>query len=279
MDTTTLILIMGPVLAGVLLLKPRDLFPMLVNLLLIVGGTLALLWLMTNQKEAQAIQSWVTTTGADWGMKALILIACQPLLFIAARWMAKRLPPASTKTLSPEVKGILKAAVFAADKHRDQRRKDQFASPYINHPLGVANILVNEVDDITDYVAIKAALLHDTIEDTETSPQEIEDSFGPAVLKVVLEKSDDKSLPKEVRKLFQIQDASSLSRSAKLVAIADKICNLRDMANSPPFDWPLDRQIEYFDWCKEVVDQMRGVHSGLEALFDQAYAMRPREMD
>ena len=170
---------------------------------------------------------------------------------------------------------FLKAAAFAALKHRDQRRKDQAASPYINHPLAVANVLANEVADVTDEVAITAALLHDTIEDTETSPLEIKDAFGTDVLSVVLEVTDDKSLPKKERKRLQVEHASSISHSAKLVKLADKICNLRDMANSPPHDWPLSRRVEYFDWCKSVVDRMRGVHPGLEALFDEAYASRP----
>ena len=169
----------------------------------------------------------------------------------------------------------IKAAAFASLKHRDQRRKDQATSPYINHPLAVANVLANEVVGISDEVAITAALLHDTIEDTETSPQEIERNFGDVVLGVVLEVSDDKSLPKKDRKRLQIEHAGSISRSAKLVKLADKICNLRDMANSPPHDWPLRQRVEYFDWCKAVVDQMRGVHAELEALFDSAYSMKP----
>lgn len=170
---------------------------------------------------------------------------------------------------------LLKAAVFAAAKHRDQRRKDEAASPYINHPLAVANVLANEVVDPAPEAVIIASVLHDTLEDTDTTPQEIEDQFGPTVLHIVQQVTDDKSLPKKERKRLQVEHAATLTHSAKLVKIADKICNLRDMANSPPHDWPLSRRIEYFNWCKEVVDQMRGVHAGLEALFDNAYSMKP----
>ena len=177
------------------------------------------------------------------------------------------------------VRQCLRAATFAAFKHRDQRRKDQSASPYINHPLAVANVLANEVEGIADDVAITAALLHDTLEDTTTSRQEIEQMFGSDVLQIVLEVTDDKTLPKADRKRLQVTHAGSLSASAKLVKLADKICNLRDMANSPPHDWPLDRRVAYFDWCKEVVDQLRGIHTGLEALFDCAYAMRPGQSE
>ena len=73
---------------------------------------------------------------------------------------------------------LIFALTFAAHKHRDQRRKDIAASPYINHPLAVANVLANEVEDIADDVAITAALLHDTLEDTTTTRQEIEQMFG-----------------------------------------------------------------------------------------------------
>lgn len=171
---------------------------------------------------------------------------------------------------------VIKAAAFAAHKHRDQRRKDQQASPYINHPLALANVLCNEVTGIEDADIVCAALLHDTIEDTDTSLSEIEEAFGRAVLDVVLEVTDDKTLPKAQRKLFQIEHAPSLSRSAKLVKLADKVCNLRDMAASPPTDWSLDRRIEYFDWAKAVVDGMRGTNEQLENLFDLAYAFKPR---
>lgn len=172
---------------------------------------------------------------------------------------------------------ILKAATFAADKHRDQRRKDQAASPYINHPLAVANVLANETEGIGESYgeAIVAALLHDTIEDTKTTAVELEAQFGDLVTQIVEEVTDDKLLPKKERKRLQIEHAAFLSHQAKLVKLADKICNLRDMANSPPHDWPVTRRVEYFDWCKAVVDQLRGCHAGLEALFDQAYTQRP----
>lgn len=172
---------------------------------------------------------------------------------------------------------ILKAATFAAYKHRDQRRRDQAASPYINHPLAVANVLANEVEGISESYreSVVAALLHDTIEDTQTTTAELEANFGSLVTRIVQEVTDDKSLPKKERKRLQIEHAASLSHQAKLVKLADKICNLRDMANSPPHDWPVTRRVEYFDWCKAVVDGLRGCHAGLEALFDQAYAMRP----
>ncbi|KAF0812822.1 GTP pyrophosphokinase rsh [Andreprevotia sp. IGB-42] len=169
---------------------------------------------------------------------------------------------------------IIQAAHFAANKHRDQRRKDQVQSPYINHPLALAHVLANEAG-IDDENAIIAALLHDTIEDTATTGEEISALFGPVILGIVLEVTDDTSLPKQQRKQLQIDHAPHLSTAARLVKLADKICNLRDMANSPPADWPLVRRIEYFDWAKAVIDGLRGSHAGLEGLFDEAYGKKP----
>ncbi len=169
---------------------------------------------------------------------------------------------------------VLQALAFAADKHRDQRRKDAAASPYINHPIALANVLVRE-GDVTDPAVLAAALLHDTVEDTQTTPAELKAAFGPAIAAIVEEVTDDKSLPKAERKRLQIEHAATMSREAKLVKLADKICNLRDMADHPPAKWDLVRRREYFEWAKAVIDGLRGVHPKLEALFDAAYARRP----
>lgn len=170
---------------------------------------------------------------------------------------------------------ILHAFAFAADKHRDQRRKDVKASPYINHPIALANVLVNE-GGITDAETICAALLHDTVEDTDTTPAQLRAEFGPRIRDIVLEVTDDKALPKAERKRLQIEHAGTASRKAKLVKLADKICNVRDIAAAPPAKWSLKRQQKYFDWAKKVVDRVRGVNETLEYAFDKAYSRRPR---
>ncbi|HEX4870548.1 MAG TPA: HD domain-containing protein [Moraxellaceae bacterium] len=165
---------------------------------------------------------------------------------------------------------IVRALTFAAEKHRDQRRKDAGASPYINHPIALANVLVNE-GGIEDPVVICAALLHDTVEDTETTFAELEEHFGAAIAGVVREVTDDKALPKAERKREQVRHAATASHAARLVKLADKICNLRDMMTSPPAGWDLQRRIEYFEWAREVVDQVAGTHPGLEKSFRLAY--------
>ena len=169
---------------------------------------------------------------------------------------------------------VIRAAAFAAEKHRRQRRKDADASPYINHPIALANVLVNEAT-VEDTTVLAAALLHDTIEDTATTSQELETVFGATIAGIVNEVTDDKSLSKAERKRGQIEHAAGLSPQAKLVKLADKICNLRDMNDAPPADWPLERRREYFDWAKQVIDRLRGAHARLENLFDAEYARRP----
>lgn len=162
---------------------------------------------------------------------------------------------------------FVKAAAFAAEKHRHQRRKDAEASPYINHPLGLACTLAME-GGVTDIITLCAAVLHDTIEDTQTTQEELVREFGTDIAAVVMEVTDDKSLPKQARKERQVEHAPHLSPAAKLVKLADKISNLRDILASPPADWSAARKREYFDWAARVVEGVRGTHPPLEAVFD-----------
>jgi len=166
---------------------------------------------------------------------------------------------------------LLQALAFAAHKHRDQRRKDAEASPYINHPIALADVLMNE-GGVTDVEVLCAALLHDTVEDTATTHEELVNAFGTRIARIVAEVTDDKALPKSERKRLQVEHASAISREAKLVKLADKICNLRDVVERPPAKWDLQRRREYFDWAKQVVDRLRGTNVRLEAAFDAAYA-------
>jgi len=170
----------------------------------------------------------------------------------------------NTSTLAA---ALLKASTFAARKHRDQRRKDADASPYINHPLEVAEVLAR-IGGVDDATVLQAALLHDTVEDTQTTPEELEREFGAAVRKLVEEVTDDKTLPKLERKRLQIEHAPHLSPRAKLIKLADKICNVRDVTHSPPKGWDEQRRIEYFDWAAKVVAGCRGTNRALERHFD-----------
>lgn len=169
---------------------------------------------------------------------------------------------------------LLQAIMFAAERHRNQRRKDAEATPYVNHPIALAHLLatVAAVDDVD---VLRAAILHDTVEDTETTEAELRERFGAAVAGMVMELTDDKTLPKAQRKQLQVTHAPHKSPGAALVKLADKTCNLRDLSTAPPADWPLERRQAYFDWAKQVVDALPPVNAALRAAFDAAYAARP----
>ena len=174
-------------------------------------------------------------------------------------------------TFSENTGLLLKAIRFSAEKHRHQRRKDNTHSPYINHPIDVAQLLW-EVGGVRDVNVLLAAILHDPIEDTRTFPEEIRAQFGQAVLSLVLEVTDDKSLPKQDRKRLQIETAPFKTFGAKLIKLADKACNVRDLSATPPEDWPLERRREYLLWSERVVAGLRGTNAALEAYYDQELA-------
>jgi (p)ppGpp synthase/HD superfamily hydrolase len=162
---------------------------------------------------------------------------------------------------------LLAVLKFAAHKHSRQRRKDLEATPYINHPIEVAEALCR-IGGITDLPTLQAAILHDTIEDTETSPQELEDYFGQEVRVLVQEVTDDKSLPKQERKRLQVAHAPNLSTPAKLIKIGDKICNVSEITPTQPAEWTLERKLEYLDWAEKVVSGCRDCNLDLEQHFD-----------
>ena len=165
---------------------------------------------------------------------------------------------------------VMRAVDFAARKHRDQRRKGVASEPYINHLAEVA-FLVAQTTEGNDLVVVIAALLHDTIEDTKTTHEELEREFGQAVAALVTEVTDDKALPKLERKRLQVEGAEAKSKRAKLIKIADKTSNLRSIVDSPPVGWDSERQREYFDWAFRVVAGCRGVNAWLEQEFDKTY--------
>ncbi|CAK8676001.1 unnamed protein product [Clavelina lepadiformis] len=171
------------------------------------------------------------------------------------------------------VQSLLSTVDFAAKKHKNQRRKDVEGTPYINHPIGVAEILSREAG-ISELVVLQAALLHDTVEDTETTFEEIEQKFGKAVRSIVAEVTDDKSLPKKERKRLQVVNAPNKTREAKLVKLADKLYNLRDLNRCTPKGWGDQRVEEYFKWAHEVVVGLRGTNSILESKLDELFQAR-----
>ena len=163
---------------------------------------------------------------------------------------------------------LLRAVAFSAAKHRNQRRKGADASPYINHPVEVAEMLA-AVASVTDLDTLLAAILHDTLEDTSATTEDLDALFGSKVRAIVEEVTDDKKLPKAQRKSLQVEHAPRLSGPAKLIRVADKISNIRELTQSPPQDWPAQRRREYLEWAGKVIDGCRGVNEALERRFDE----------
>ncbi len=183
------------------------------------------------------------------------------------------LTQAEPPRIEPSLAATLRAAAFAARIHAGHRRKGAAAEPYVNHVLEVAEILATYG---APQAAIIAALLHDTVEDSDQDPEpctlaHIEAAFGAEVAGIVAEVSDDKSLPKEVRKGLQIRHAPKASEAAKQLKLADKISNLRAIAASPPKGWDHARRLEYLGWAGRVAAGVKGVNPGLDALFEATY--------
>lgn len=181
-----------------------------------------------------------------------------------------------------DIPRLVAALHYAAHQHRKQRRKDEDLSPYINHPIALLDILANEAA-ITDVDVLCAAVLHDVIEDCsgehgefiDDRRREIAAKFGDKVLAIVEDVTDDKSLAKADRKQAQIDHARQLSHAAKLIKLADKTANLRDVARTPPPAWPLQRRQDYFDWAQAVVTAIGPAHAGLTKVFAEAAKARP----
>lgn len=163
---------------------------------------------------------------------------------------------------------FIRAVCYSADKHRYQRRKGVDAPPYINHAIEVADLLAN-MGGVNELPTLLAAVLHDTVEDTDATYGELEKTFGREVRLLVAEVTDDKDLPKTERKRLQVEHAPSMSERAKQIKIADKICNVRDVTCDPPADWSLKRRREYIAWAEKVVDGCRGANSNLSRYFDE----------
>jgi (p)ppGpp synthase/HD superfamily hydrolase len=167
-----------------------------------------------------------------------------------------------------DIQEVLRAARFAAEKHADKKRKGAAREPYVNHLLEVAQLVSTAIPN-PDTNLVMAALLHDTIEDTKTTREELIDHFGSDVANLVVEMTDDKLLSKQERKRLQIENAPKKSVRAQVIKLADKISNLRSILLSPPTDWDLQRQREYFTWAELVVGGLTKPNAILKAEFER----------
>ena len=174
-----------------------------------------------------------------------------------------------------EILLLTRAFAFAAEKHSGQRRKGENAEPYVNHVAEVAHLLAVAVQG-RDANLVAAGLLHDTLEDTRTTRDELATTFNEDVAALVSEVTDDKSLPKQERKRLQVEHAPSRTDRAKMLKLADKTSNLRGIAASPPAGWSTERRLDYVRWGRDVAAGLRGVHPWLETQFDEAAATAER---
>jgi len=161
---------------------------------------------------------------------------------------------------------LLEAICYAAEQHKYQRRKGFAKIPYINHPLKVARLIYKFKPHVEESILL-AAILHDTIEDTDTTAEILENKFGAEVAQLVLEVTDDKTLDEPSRKQKQIDKAPFLSDGAKIIKIADKICNMLDLLHYP-IKWTDERKIRYMKWSKDVVIHCKGICPDLDKEFD-----------
>jgi (p)ppGpp synthase/HD superfamily hydrolase len=170
----------------------------------------------------------------------------------------------SASTVGP----VLAALAYAAEKHRDQRRKGAGSPPAINHSIEVAELLAR-VAGVTDAATLQAAVLHDVLEDTDATAEELEAAFGPEVRRIVEEVTDDRELEQTEQRRIQVERAPHLSRAAKLVRLADKIANVRSLTHGPPADWSADRRWDYLEWTERVSQGCRGCSPELERLYER----------
>ena len=173
--------------------------------------------------------------------------------------------------MNADLSRLTKALVFAAEAHRNQRRKGAAQEPYLNHLVEVLDLVVQATGGADTDVMV-AALLHDVVEDTSTTYEDVAAGFGERVAEIVRENSDDMSLPKSERRRARIAAMPLKSRDARIVKMADIISNLRAIAVSPPAGWPVERRLGYLEACRQLVDAGRGTDAAIERIFDETAA-------
>jgi (p)ppGpp synthase/HD superfamily hydrolase len=173
------------------------------------------------------------------------------------------------RILRDHVTLVTRAALYATRRHSGQTRKGKAAEPYANHLAEVAFLLASTAEE-PDACLVAAGWLHDTLEDTAATRDELDQLFGKHVTDIVVEVTDDKSLPKSERKSLQVMNTPKKSVKARLLKVADKISNLDAIATSPPKDWDATRCNEYVDWAESVVASCKGLNAALDKAFVSA---------
>ncbi|MCB0587630.1 MAG: bifunctional (p)ppGpp synthetase/guanosine-3',5'-bis(diphosphate) 3'-pyrophosphohydrolase [Phaeodactylibacter sp.] len=172
---------------------------------------------------------------------------------------------------------VMDAAVYAAMKHQYQRRAGYDKLPYMNHLLKVTEALIR-IGGERDEALLLAAVLHDVLEDTDATHEELARHFGREAADIVLELTDDMSIPYMERKWLQVEKARQLSEKARKIRIVDKATNIRDIL-SYPLDWPLEKKENYLDNSIQVVSRIRGANPRLDAWFDETAAWARQRLE
>jgi len=179
--------------------------------------------------------------------------------------------------MNTDMASLLEAVHLAASLHGTQRRKNAAGTPYINHPIAVAELLAR-VGGVHELAVLQAAVLHDTLEDTTVTREELSQRFGEVVCRLVEEVTDDRTLSQVDRKRRQVEHAPHLSRQAQCIKVADKICNVSDLSSDEPPSWSLARKREYADWAEQVVNACQGCNPALEQEFREVVEKIRKEL-
>ena len=170
------------------------------------------------------------------------------------------------KSLHDSIHLLVRAIKFASEKHQFQKRKREHPIPYINHPIATVEILTE--CGVVNRNVLAAAALHDTLEDTNTSKEELEREFGKEITSIVQEVTDDKKLDKVTRKKLQLEHARTISKEAKLVKLADKYSNCMD---PPPSIWSKEEYEGYNIWSYAIFLQAKGINSLLDSKLENLF--------
>jgi (p)ppGpp synthase/HD superfamily hydrolase len=165
-----------------------------------------------------------------------------------------------------QIEKLFEALEYASKLHKDQRRKGNGGSPYVNHLIEVASLL-SRVAEVTDHEVIIAAILHDVLEDTEAREGDIFDRFGGTVLAYVKHVTDDKLLSLEKRRIAQLKSIENSSSQIQLIKLADHCSNI---ASLPP-SWDRARLESYISWSHSIAVHCYSASEELAKVYKKRY--------
>ncbi len=177
---------------------------------------------------------------------------------------ASLLQGVSSRLIREEDAGVVfDALIFGAEKHKAQVRSNLKKTPYIIHPIEVADFVMR-IGKVYDKNVLSAALLHDVMDETGTTYEEIENRYGKIVSQYVQEMTVKKELTLKEQKKYQIIQAFHQTPSVAVIKLSDKLSNLKTLAQTPPASWSRDRIDQYFQWAQSVIENLPEANSFLK---------------